>query len=234
MSRILILALFLLITAALSVVAQKTKQKNQKPKTTPVSLRSSGGESLNSSRSAFETEILAELNLARSNPKEYARFLEDWKRNYQGEQLQIPGRQAIIKRDGAAGIDDAIAFLKKVAPVGKLTFAKSLYSAAQTHLKDMQKSGIRGHQGTDGSLPDHRLERFGVYSGGMSELIDYKSQTAREVVIKLILDDGNAGRPHRLAVFNNNLRLVGLASGESQALGKLAVIVLAGSFDERK
>jgi uncharacterized protein YkwD len=90
-----------------------------------------------------------------------------------------------------------------------------------------------GHTGADGSTVDQRLRRHGRWLESAAENIDYGSDSARDVVISLIVDDGVAGRGHRTNIFNPALRVLGAACGPHPRYRQLCVIDYAGGFEER-
>jgi len=183
---------------------------------------------------ALETEILSELNLARSDPKSYAHFLEEMRSHFSGTELRRPNRPALKTIEGTKAVDTAIAFLKSVKPLPKLTISKGLTLAARYHLKDMQESGKSGHIGSDGLDPDARIKKFVNHLGESAEIIKYFEKTAREIVIGIIVDDGVPQRLHRNNLFSSRFLKTGLASGESRAFEQLTVIVFANDFYEKK
>lgn len=182
---------------------------------------------------SFEKQVLAELNLARQNPLEYAGILSELRKNYRGRELRLAGNSPIVTAEGAAAVDDAIAFLQSQKPLGAVTESNGLHSAAQDHLRDLQTSGKTGHRGSDGSFPETRIELYGEWQGEISEIIKYGANTPREVVIAAIIDDGDAARPHRQDIFNENLKIAGVAFGRGGKYENLSVIVMSGNLIER-
>ena len=175
-------------------------------------------------------EILEEINLVRRNPAAYISILEEWKKYYKGNELQLPNRIPIDTNEGPALVDEAIEFLRKQTASEALSENNSLAAAALVQLKDIQTNNISGHRGSDNSLPDERVARLGRWLGSVGELIDYGSNTAREVVIKIIMDDGVASRGHRLKLFTAGFKLVGLAQGNTKDYGNVCVVVLTNDF----
>jgi uncharacterized protein YkwD len=184
--------------------------------------------------STLETQVLAEINLLRSNPRKYAEFLAEWERNFVGSELRLPGQTPLVTLEGAAAVKEAIDYLKKLPLLPNLTFSNGLGLAAQDHLKDMQKNNLRGHQGSDKSYPDARVERYGMLNGGVNEIIKYNAMTAREIVIGTIIDDGNPTRGHRLAILNSNHTLIGIANGSNDKFKSLCIVVLANNYLENR
>ena len=80
-----------------------------------------------------------------------------------------------------------------------------------------------GHSSSNGMSMGDRLAKFGKYSGHCGENIAYGSDTAKKVVIDLLIDDGVASRGHRKNLFNLNFEVCGVAVGYHQAYDTMAV-----------
>lgn len=181
--------------------------------------------------SATEKEILAEMNLARTNPQQYAAFLEEAKKSFSNNEIKLGGTRAITIGEGVRAVDEAIAFLHAAKALPPLQVSKGMCLGAKDHVKDMSQSGQMGHKGTDGSLPEQRVSRYGNWQLAIGENIAYSSSTAREAVLGMIIDDGTPGRGHRLNIFNANHRITGIA-GQPSPKGLVCVVTYAGGFVE--
>lgn len=184
--------------------------------------------------SAAETEILAEMNLARTQPQQYAAYLEEYRKYYQDMRLMIPGsKRALTTFEGVRAVDEAIAFLRAASPVAALEASEPAFAAAKDHAVDLITNSITGHIGSDGTKPNDRVDRYGKWLGGLAEAIVYKVDTARNNVIGLIIDDGNARRGHRNDLFNPDYRYAGLSRSEQSPNGQVCVIVYVGGFSKK-
>jgi uncharacterized protein YkwD len=182
----------------------------------------------------LESEIIGEINLARSQPQVYAKFLEETKKYYSGNQLRYPGRPSETTVEGLAAIDEAIRFLRAQSPLPSLSVFKGMSLAARDHSRDLGTSGNTGHKGSDGSTPNVRVSRYGNWLNAIGENIVYQAAvSARESVMGLIVDDGVAGRGHRKNIFDASYRATGIALGARSNLGTLCVITFAGGFTEQ-
>ncbi len=182
--------------------------------------------------SSLEREVLDEVNLARTQPAKYAAFVEEWRQYYNGKRLARPGRQPITTWDGIAALDECVNFLRTAQPLPPLQSAKGLHLAALDHATDLSTSGITGHRGSDGSLPDQRVERFGRWLNSIGEAIVYDVESARAMVISLLIDDGTPGRGHRMNIFNPSYTVAGVAVGNQAGPKAKCVIDLVGGFRE--
>ncbi len=184
--------------------------------------------------SPLENEIIAEMNLARTQPKAYAAFLEETKKYYSGKQLRYPGRAAETTVEGLSAIDEAINFLRAQNSLPPLKVFKGMSLAAKDQARDLGTSGNTGHRGSDGSTPNVRVGRYGDWLNSIGENIVYQAATtARESVMGLIVDDGIPTRGHRKNIFDSTYNVAGIALGERSNLGTLCVITFAGGFTEK-
>ncbi len=164
-------------------------------------------------------EVIAEINLARTAPQQYAQILASRTVGYHGT-------------EGAGVVREAIHFLEKQHPLPPLTVSAGMRSGALTHVLDVGPTGGRGHTGSNGSQPWDRMARFGKYLGSAGENIDYGQRDARGTVVRLIVDDGVRGRGHRKNIFSGDYRVAGAAAGYHAAYGSMCVIDFAGGFVE--
>lgn len=183
--------------------------------------------------STAESELLSEMNLARTQPQKYAAYVEEFKKYYQGERLMLPGsKRAIVTNEGLRAVDEAISFLRAAKPVPALDVSEPACLAARDHVIDMKTNGIVGHVGSDGTKPNDRVDRYGKWLGAIGESIIYKMDTARNNVIGLIIDDGTASRGHRNDLFNPDYHVAGLSISERDASGQVCVIAYVGGFSK--
>jgi uncharacterized protein YkwD len=164
-------------------------------------------------------EVIAEINLARTAPQQYAQIVAGRTVGYRGV-------------EGEGVVRDAIRFLEKQRPLAPLAISQGIRNSALTHVLDMGPVGGRGHKGSNGSQPWNRMARFGKWVGRAGENIDYGQRDARAVVVRLIVDDGVRGRGHRKNIFSKDFRVAGAAAGYHATYGGMCVIDFAGGFVE--
>lgn len=182
--------------------------------------------------SEFEREVLQEQNLARTDPGRYANYVADWLRYYDGKVRQFPGGMRITTVEGRRGVVRAVRFLQAQEPLPPLSPSAGLTRAARDHVVDTGPKGWMGHFGSDGSEPADRISRYGKWYGRVGENITYGGTTARELVIRLIIDDGIPGRGHRENIFNPQFTLTGVAFGLHDDYDTMCVITYAADFEE--
>lgn len=183
--------------------------------------------------SSPEKDLAREINLVRSNPQQYAAYLEQSKKYYKGKDYQPPGKAARLTTvEGVSAVDEAIAALRATKPMPSFALSKGMTLAARDHVKDLGRTGNTGHKGTDGSSTEARCNRYGSFSNGIGENIVYQTDSPREVVIGWLVDDGVASRGHRRNLLSANYRYIGVAVGDRTDFGSMCVLTFAGSYAE--
>jgi uncharacterized protein YkwD len=148
--------------------------------------------------------------------------------------FQGPGGKRIVTQEGVKAVDEAIAALRKMKPASALLNSGGLFLAAKAHVDDIGPGGITGHKGTDGSMPEERIKRFGTAVAGCGENIAFGPEQAREIVMQLIVDDGVPDRGHRRNIYNDQYKTVGVCIGSHEKYGTMCVMDFAGGFTENR
>lgn len=181
----------------------------------------------------LESEVVEELNLARTQPQIYAGFLTEYAELYIGSQVHEPGEKVLLTREGKSAVNEAIRFLKKQKPLTPLKPSKGMSRAAKDMVRMQESTSQTGHTGRDGSTFSQRINRYGTWGGSCAENIDYGNNTARKIVMALIIDDGVSSRGHRNSIFTPAFKRVGVACGLHKAFRYMCVMELAQSYTEK-
>lgn len=179
-------------------------------------------------------QILAETNLARSEPARYAGYLKEMRSHFMGRVYRAPGSSAtVMTSEGVAALDEAIRFLSRQPSLPALAWSEGLAEAAADLVRDQGQTGQTGHDGSQSGGIQKRIERHGNWMGLIAENISYGPSTARLVVVELIVDDGVPGRGHRKNFFTRAFRLAGVACGPHPVYRKMCVIDFASHYKSR-
>lgn len=178
----------------------------------------------------LEQAIVDEMNLARQNPGFYAELLMERRQHYNGLVFETPGFR-LLTQEGVAAVDEAIAFLQAVEPVSPLDSSPGMSRAAADHAADLAP-GYVGHVGTDGRLPSERLKDYGIWNGRMGENISFGSDTARDFVLELIIDDGVPSRGHRETLFQPDYAWTGVGCDQHAVYRTVCVMTYAVSYED--
>ena len=167
------------------------------------------------------------MNLARQNPPGYAAFLEDLRAHFNGRYLVLPGQTRIYTREGLGAVDQAIRFLRSAKSLQPLTLSSGMSRGAADHCAE-QIGGAVGH-----GNPAERMNRYGTWTASWGENISYGKNSARDIVLALIIDDGLPARKHRANIFASKFNYAGAAYGPHARFGSVCSIDFAGGYVER-
>ncbi|MEO1517241.1 MAG: CAP domain-containing protein [Bacteroidota bacterium] len=149
-----------------------------------------------------ERAMIEEINLLRSNPTAYVRYVNEYLEEYK----KAGWDQATTDEEVQTG-RELIAELEKLSPLSVLKPNKKLHQVARIHGKDMQKNGLIAHVGSDGQHPYQRIRKGTGLPDGNENLVGGAS-SVRESVIMLLVDSGIPNRGHRKALLEPKWRYV--------------------------
>ena len=84
----------------------------------------------------IESKILSEIDRVRTNPQDYANWLESQKQYYDGVWLKLPGEEPVRTNKGLKALEEAIAFLREQKPLPPLNLSDFATKDANNKLKD--------------------------------------------------------------------------------------------------
>jgi len=181
----------------------------------------------------LERQVLAALNLARTDPAGYIRALQHYRTFFHANLVVMPDQPEDVETsEGVAAVDETIAFLERQAPLPPLADSAMLAGSAAEHVVDQEASGETGHEGSDGSSPAQRMRRRGG-GGYVAEVIAYGPVDAFDTIRQLIVDDGVADRGHRSILYSPELRFAGVSCGSHPEYRTMCVIDLGITPDGR-
>ncbi|GAA0769217.1 CAP domain-containing protein [Ideonella azotifigens] len=167
--------------------------------------------------------LLEEVNLLRTNPREYAKFVEERLRNMDAQGFYKSEGVSYASVEGRAAVAETIAFLRKAQPVKPLVLSNCLSNAAQGHVAEQGPEGATGHYSANGASPSDRATRHLSGTAYCGENISYGMPTPRDVVIQFVVDDGVPTRGHRENLFKDDYKSVGFGFGPHKKFGFMAV-----------
>jgi uncharacterized protein YkwD len=176
-------------------------------------------------------QVLAEINLARSEPRIFADFLREFRGQFRGKFYQLPdGTTRVQTSEGVKAVDEAIKFLDRQKKLPPLSWSDGLAAAAADLAVEQGRSGETGHDGRQSHGMRERIEQHGQWEKSIAENIGYGPENPRKMVMQLIVDDGVPNRGHRKNTFSTAFNVAGVACGPHPHYGSMCVIDFAGGF----
>lgn len=183
---------------------------------------------------SLEEKVLSELNAVRKKPQSYIGHLWEYRKAFDGNQVKLSDGTTLLTKEGLVPVNEAIRELNEALQVTSLDLSRGLSKAARAHLEDLIKTNTSGHSSSDGTPFDKRLAKFGSVNGASAENITYSSKTQKDILMKMIIDDGTANRNHRKNVFNPKFKKIGIATGNHPTYGPVCVVIFAEGFTENR
>ena len=177
-------------------------------------------------------EIFREQNEVRKNPQSYIEKLQNSLKYYKDNILYKDYENPIKTSEGAEAVKDAINFLKNQKPVQELIYSKDIGLSCKDLIDDIGPKGLVTHEGTEIKNIYNRLEQYCDWDGVIAENIDFGFKIPENIVMNMIIDDGDENRYQRLNSFYPEFKYVGIAVGPHKEFEFCTVIEYAYNIRE--
>ena len=179
----------------------------------------------------MQKEIFRELVELRLDPKKYAYKVERSKKYFieGGKIWRYKNNIPVITEEGPAAYDEAIDFLKnKAETISTLNASKGLSKIASDILPKYKK-GVNVEIETI-------VKKYGEFDGKIKAFVQLdsaSSPTAEQIIINLLVCDGDKTRENRDTLLSKEINFVGVAIGNENSNRKDSVIVVCTDFMNR-
>ena len=178
---------------------------------------------------SFEKELFEELNILRTNPKKYADKIRTYLKYFEGKIINIPGRKAgIATVEGPRAYEDAINYLERQKVLEPFSPSKALFRVSKDFLQKIQRKNVEDADDVD---MEKLISKYGTFYGDFSRATDFGSQTPEQVLINLLVSDGDVTREQRTSLFNSSYKLVGICKGSHKSFPHCTVILKCTEFE---
>ena len=173
-------------------------------------------------------DLVKELNELRRDPRGYSYKVQKYKDYFEGNILRIPGNKAGIKtEEGPAAYDEAISFLKTAQAAKEMVPSKGLCNIAEEFLSIVQGQDPNNLSNID---MDSIISKYGSFTNKFSRSMEFGGATAEQVIVNLVVSDGDKSRGQRDALLNDDLAKCGIATGTHETYRTATVIVGSSNF----
>jgi len=179
-------------------------------------------------------ELLGAINKLRRSPLDFIEYLEKRLDSFVGDVFTDQNGGRYQSYEGASAVTQCIRKLRSTSPIQELKMLNQLNSVAGELSKYLCESGDVSHSGKNFSqLPD-RLNKYGVASGEVGEIIAVQEQTAIDYILYWIIGDGDPDREDFSLLLNRRLKNAGISISPHPAQKYCVVVVLAQEFSATK
>jgi len=187
-------------------------------------------------------ELCDEHNKIRKNPKCYIEILKSVLGLIRRSNILRMHKERPFKTiEGKDSVLDAIDYLSKISDSKIQILSKSplkvsefLCQASYDHAKDIGIHGTCTHIGTDdNSHMNTRVERYCDWNGGLAESLDFGAVNAQNIMIKLLMCDGDKKRIQRQYIFDPGFIFFGAGFYNHIKYKRCSVISYAGAIQPK-
>jgi len=176
---------------------------------------------------SFLSELVQEINKVRANPSSYADIIDNYKQNFQGKILKLPNSNVGIQtREGAEAYEECSRFLRSADPAEPQIPSKGLTRIANELLVVVQRDPAEINNVDMNSI----IDKYGSFVGSFNRVMECGGATPQQVVINLLVSDGDRSRSQRDALLNKSLKRVGVASGKHDIYRVATIIIFCTKF----
>ena len=187
-------------------------------------------------------ELCDEHNKIRKNPKCYIEILKGVLGLIRRSNILRLHKERPFKTiEGKDCVLDAIDYLSKISESKIQILSKSplkvseyLCQASYDHAKDIGIHGTCTHIGTDdNSHMNTRVEKYCDWNGGLAESLDFGTVNAQNIMIKLLICDGDKKRIQRQYIFDPGFVFFGAGFYNHMKYKRCSVISYAGVIQSK-
>ena len=177
---------------------------------------------------SFLRQLVEEINAVRTNPAAYASKVQEYIPHFQDKILKLPDQRVAIKtQEGAAAYEECVNFLKSAEPTAAHVPSRGLTRIANDFL-----SGVQSVDPSQIGTIDMNsiIDKYGAFQGNFSRAMEFGGNTPEQVVINLLVSDGDKTRSQRDALLNPILKRIGVSQGKHDIYRIVTIIVSCTVF----
>jgi hypothetical protein len=177
---------------------------------------------------SFEEQLVNKINEFRTNPRGYAKKINEYVSCFKGKTLRLPGSNAGIRtEEGAAAYIEAVDFLSKQDGVEPLEPSKGLGRICADFMAEAQKVDPNDIGNID---LEEIIAKYGSFSGSLNRAMDFGGEDPEQVLINLIVCDGDPNRGNRESLLSTELKRVGVANAKHSTYRFCTLIISCTKF----
>lgn len=180
---------------------------------------------------SFEEQLVLKINEFRKNPKAYAKKINDLLPYFKGKNLKPPKSVHGIKtEEGASAYIEAAEFLSRQDGVDPLEPSKGL---ARICLDFMEKAKNIEPSELNNIDLEEIIAKYGSFSGNLNRAMDFGGEDPEQVLINLLVCDGDPNRGNREALLASDLKKIGIANSQHTSFRYCTLVISCTKFKNK-
>ena len=178
---------------------------------------------------SFEEQLVDEINELRTTPQDYEQKVRKYIRYFANKTLKIPGSKAGIRtEEGAAAYEEAADYLssfkvelKPLEPskgLGRIC-VDFLEKAKRVDPEDIRSINLEGI-----------IDNYGSFNGSLNRAMDFGGEDPEQVVMNLLVCDGDPNRGNRESLLSTDFNKIGVAFSTHPTYGFCTLIISCTRF----
>lgn len=177
--------------------------------------------------------ILKELNDLRANPGAFGqKLLDEIVPCFNGMTYTSKEGGERLTSEGAAAVREAGEWLiSHNEPAQALKSSFGLLKIAKELCSEQNACDSIGGFSCNGNGLNKRVEKYGSWSGKISECLFYHAVSPYDVIVQLVVDDGLKSRPNRARLLDPDFCIAGIWGSSHKIYGNVISIILAQKYE---
>ena len=177
---------------------------------------------------SFEEQLVNKINQFRANPKGYAKKINEYVQYFKGNTLRIPGtKRGIDTEEGAAAYIEAVDFLAKQEGIPSLEPSKGLGRICADFMEKAENMSPEEIGNID---LEEIIKKYGSFKGDLNRAIDFGGEDPEQVLINLIVCDGDPNRGNRESLLSTDLKKIGIKHTKHSTYRFCTLIISCSKF----
>lgn len=173
-------------------------------------------------------EVFETVNRLRREPQAFVSDLSEMRKNFNGNDYRSPRLDfSIYTEEGVSAVDDAIKFLSECKPAPVLTRTEELDKSAKILAEYIGPQGLAEFGSGELSF-DRRLASANCERVTSAECMSLGWSTGKEIVLQLLIDDGNTMRSNRKNIFREDFLEIGVFACPHKVYSHCCIIDFQG------
>ena len=182
---------------------------------------------------SFEEQLVLKINEFRANPRAYAIKINNLIKYFKGNNLKPPNLQyGITTEEGAPAYIEAYEKLSKQD--GNLEGVKPSKGLGRVCQDFIEKAKTMSPNEINDIDLEEIIQKYGSFGGNLNRSMDFGGEDPEQVLINLLVCDGDPNRENRQALLSSDLKQIGVAHSTHSSFRYCTLVILCTKFKSKE